>query len=634
MSATRKKGRRIQLRIRLDVRDIRKWEQLKEIAGISHNGEFLEHLIENHDVFCRGCDNLKDRHTGAKRSKNDSTTRTDDLELDRETHVPDKDVGPSTVIPIETNKELCNTNTVVEKVAIPTGIYKSIAPALTPTDIVILCPDGGNVVAHVDETQFQNSTTSSDSVNVSTTSEHNIGQELSAVVMKAATPIQKSSGAPLLATAVLPQYLDAGIVATCVHETQLQNSTVSSDSVDVSTMTSDHNYCDSIVKKELSMAVMEAATPLGTCSDASLPATKVVHETRLQNMTTSSASVDISTVTSEHVATKNKLSVLVISKPYASGGPVLLDKGHVGPLPVSSQAVHTVTSSSKPRAHKDQHKTPSALNQLHCEICSKAEVECVLECEHMYANKTIDRDRSVGCDETLPADKQIATASLSVQAEPAVPVHDHKTKKTRKRKATEPEIVTMIHCNICGRECMEHKMAKHKKKCNGCIRRVCDKCGRFFYTITKFQSHKQHCHEKKDSKYPCPVCNALFSNKYSVKYHINNIHEAKKHLCKVEGCGKAFSLKKRLEKHIKRHDKNRARNFSCPYPGCSKAFYQGRHLDVHMLRHTDALPLECEFCDYACRQRNSMNWHLRSRHPGKHSTSKASPNKCNKRVAV
>lgn len=53
---------------------------------------------------------------------------------------------------------------------------------------------------------------------------------------------------------------------------------------------------------------------------------------------------------------------------------------------------------------------------------------------------------------------------------------------------------------------------------------------------------------------------------------------------------------------------------TCDFPGCCKSFRELKHLKVHKMQHTDERPLKCLQCDYSCRQRNSMNWHMKSKH--------------------
>ena len=56
------------------------------------------------------------------------------------------------------------------------------------------------------------------------------------------------------------------------------------------------------------------------------------------------------------------------------------------------------------------------------------------------------------------------------------------------------------------------------------------------------------------------------------------------------------------------------KTFVCTFPGCDKRFKEAKHLKVHQMQHTDSKPLSCHLCPYSCRQRNSMNWHMKSKH--------------------
>jgi len=53
---------------------------------------------------------------------------------------------------------------------------------------------------------------------------------------------------------------------------------------------------------------------------------------------------------------------------------------------------------------------------------------------------------------------------------------------------------------------------------------------------------------------------------------------------------------------------------ACEFPGCRREFRELKHLKVHRMQHTDERPLSCALCSYSCRQRNSLNWHMTSRH--------------------
>jgi len=53
---------------------------------------------------------------------------------------------------------------------------------------------------------------------------------------------------------------------------------------------------------------------------------------------------------------------------------------------------------------------------------------------------------------------------------------------------------------------------------------------------------------------------------------------------------------------------------TCEFPGCQREFRELKHLKVHRMQHTNERPLSCALCSYSCRQRNSLNWHMKSRH--------------------
>ena len=57
------------------------------------------------------------------------------------------------------------------------------------------------------------------------------------------------------------------------------------------------------------------------------------------------------------------------------------------------------------------------------------------------------------------------------------------------------------------------------------------------------------------------------------------------------------------------------RSFFCTHDGCSKAFRTPDALKVHELQHANEHPISCEHCDYICKQRNSLRYHVLKKHP-------------------
>ena len=59
-------------------------------------------------------------------------------------------------------------------------------------------------------------------------------------------------------------------------------------------------------------------------------------------------------------------------------------------------------------------------------------------------------------------------------------------------------------------------------------------------------------------------------------------------MCKVAGCGKAFTESGRLAVHERRHKGEKP--YMCKVAGCGKAFKQSRDLTKHERRHTVEKP--------------------------------------------
>lgn len=142
---------------------------------------------------------------------------------------------------------------------------------------------------------------------------------------------------------------------------------------------------------------------------------------------------------------------------------------------------------------------------------------------------------------------------------------------------------------------------------------VCDTCGKILYTSKSLRLHRKlHL----DRTVQCTIndCPRFFQNNMDLLRHIREQHDKTKEFsCIYDGCNKKFMKNFHLQEHIRvKHFNIRA--FRCSWPGCTKEFAAERHLKVHLLIHKDEKPLKCEFCEYRCRQRNALNWHMR-KHP-------------------
>lgn len=245
-----------------------------------------------------------------------------------------------------------------------------------------------------------------------------------------------------------------------------------------------------------------------------------------------------------------------------------------------------------------------------CKHCGKIFPSRSATAKHIYRNH---KNACIRCPTENCSRIFLNTNSLSLHLKD---VHKVSQKRLLAMKRKLISSGNNTYCKTCGLCYNKNRMAEHEAVCDKSVKRICEHCGKTFISTRKFLSHRKTCDKRPFAENPCPYenCNKMYTNAYLLKCHIINAHEEKRYHCTVKGCNKAFSFKKRLLKHMGIHDESRDRKFVCEHPGCGRAFLEDKHLKVHLMRHTGIKPLMCEFCDYTCRQRNSMNWHLRSHH--------------------
>lgn len=84
---------------------------------------------------------------------------------------------------------------------------------------------------------------------------------------------------------------------------------------------------------------------------------------------------------------------------------------------------------------------------------------------------------------------------------------------------------------------------------------------------------------------PCSMLNDPTNTKYV---------RAKKYVCPLESCSKAYTRPSLLQQHRRTHTNERP--FACLEPGCDKRFFRNSHLQVHKHTHAKEKPLKCSVC--------------------------------------
>lgn len=176
-----------------------------------------------------------------------------------------------------------------------------------------------------------------------------------------------------------------------------------------------------------------------------------------------------------------------------------------------------------------------------------------------------------------------------------------------------------IGCDECNEtfrslpEFYEHQ-TEHNKKHNSKDGFECDFCGKVYQYYHALQFHRR---THRVRKVPCleKSCDMKFRSRKEMELHFDAKHPDKKEYfhCMYEGCTKKFLKNFHLQEHIRVKHYN-IKAFQCPWPGCLKEFAARGHLKIHLLIHRNEKPMKCDHCEYRCRQRSAMNWHMR-KHP-------------------
>ncbi|XP_074661878.1 uncharacterized protein LOC141914555 [Tubulanus polymorphus] len=143
----------------------------------------------------------------------------------------------------------------------------------------------------------------------------------------------------------------------------------------------------------------------------------------------------------------------------------------------------------------------------------------------------------------------------------------------------------------------------------------CEECSKSFKTGVALKGHLET--HITDRPYACGIdsCGKSFKSTKLLRLHQDDIHKLlpRKFKCNFDGCDYIFFKSSHLIRHRATHTGER--KYACDWSNCGKAFRHADNLKVHYRQHTNEKPVKCHLCDFACRQRNSLTWHLKRQHP-------------------
>ena len=106
----------------------------------------------------------------------------------------------------------------------------------------------------------------------------------------------------------------------------------------------------------------------------------------------------------------------------------------------------------------------------------------------------------------------------------------------------------------------------------------CDFCGKSFSYKSALEKHVNSIHSNDPNKHKCDSCGKSFTQARTIRIHFKMVHEGQKnHKC--DSCSKYFSTPQSLRNHIKAiHDGTKDQKCS----SCGKSFTQAGYLKKHI----------------------------------------------------
>ncbi|NXK47468.1 ZN142 protein, partial [Chauna torquata] len=161
-------------------------------------------------------------------------------------------------------------------------------------------------------------------------------------------------------------------------------------------------------------------------------------------------------------------------------------------------------------------------------------------------------------------------------------------------------------CPLCDYSSyLQNDITRHVNSCHrGELNFGCSRCEARFSSETALKQHVLRRHEEKVS-YGCPRCGFVCHSEATLKCHVQKQHP---HL-ECGTCKETFPTRDALEEHKKQHFSHRCE--LCSFAAKERQQLVRHYMDSHEPAAPQDKPLQCPFCDFACRHQLVFDQHMK-----------------------
>ena len=166
-----------------------------------------------------------------------------------------------------------------------------------------------------------------------------------------------------------------------------------------------------------------------------------------------------------------------------------------------------------------------------------------------------------------------------------------------------------LACEECGKKfTLPNSLNTHRLNNHTSFPKVCDDCGQFCITKKEFICHMKSAHKQGGQAITvmCDTCGKLLKNKFSLKSHINLVHNNIGAYFPCDKCGKVLKSKGSLKYHSKVHTGDY--KFSCDQCGHG-------HISLSQMQdckdtHAGIFKFNCPHCEYKTNKSKAFGNHI------------------------